>query len=247
MTDKRHAFGPYVFDAERSSLKRDGSPVALGHIALTLLAALLEAKGEIASRAQLMDAAWRGAIVEEANLTVQIGILRKALGTAQDGADWIATVPRQGYRLRVRDQTSASVATDAGRRRWLAVLPFQNMTGDPAQEHLADGIVEDITTMLSRKKTLAVVARNSSFAYKGRAVDMRVIGAELGAEYLLEGSVRRIGERLRLTTQLIDARNGAHLWARNFDTLEGRCFWRAGPDCRTGGFADRPANPTGGD
>jgi TolB-like protein/class 3 adenylate cyclase len=99
----------------------------------------------------------------------------------------------------------------------LAVLPFQNMSGDPEQEYFADGIVEDIITALSRFNSLAVVARNSSFVYKGRAVDVRQAGKELGVRYVLEGSARRAGNRLRITAQLVDSVTGAHLWARNFD------------------------------
>jgi TolB-like protein/class 3 adenylate cyclase/Tfp pilus assembly protein PilF len=99
----------------------------------------------------------------------------------------------------------------------LAVLPFQNMSGDPEQEYFADGIVEDIITAFSRFKSFAVIARNSSFVYKGRAVDVRQVAKELGVRYVLEGSVRRAGARLRITAQLIDGDTGAHLWARNFD------------------------------
>jgi TolB-like protein/class 3 adenylate cyclase len=99
----------------------------------------------------------------------------------------------------------------------LAVLPFQNMSGDPEQEYFADGIVEDVITALSRFRSFAVVARNSSFVYKGRAVDVRQAGKELGVRYVLEGSVRRAGNRLRITAQLVDSVTGAHLWAQNFD------------------------------
>jgi adenylate cyclase len=99
----------------------------------------------------------------------------------------------------------------------VAVLPFTNMSGDPEQEYFADGVVEDILTALSRFKSFAVVARNSSFAYKGRAVDVRQVSKDLGVRYVLEGSVRRAGERLRVTAQLIDGTNGAHLWADKYD------------------------------
>jgi TolB-like protein len=99
----------------------------------------------------------------------------------------------------------------------IAVLPFQNMSGDPEQEYFADGMVEDIITALSRFKTLFVIARNSSFTYKGKAVDIKQVGRELGVHYLLEGSVRKAGERLRITSQLIDTATGAHLWANKFD------------------------------
>ena len=99
----------------------------------------------------------------------------------------------------------------------IAVLPFQNMSGDPEQEYFADGMVEDIITALSRFKMLFVIARNSSFAYKGRAVDIKQVGRELGVRYVLEGSVRKAAGRVRITGQLIDAANGSHLWADRFD------------------------------
>jgi TolB-like protein/class 3 adenylate cyclase/tetratricopeptide (TPR) repeat protein len=99
----------------------------------------------------------------------------------------------------------------------IAVLPFQNMSGDPEQEYFADGMVEDITTALSRVKLLFVIARNSSFTYKGRAVDIKQVGRELGVRYVLEGSVRKAGNRIRITGQLIDAESGVHLWADRFD------------------------------
>ena len=99
----------------------------------------------------------------------------------------------------------------------IAVLPFQNMSGDPDQEYFADGMVEDIITALSRKRLLFVIARNSSFTYKGRAVSIQQVGRELGVRYVLEGSVRRSGGRVRITGQLIDATTGAHLWADRFD------------------------------
>jgi len=99
----------------------------------------------------------------------------------------------------------------------LVVLPFQNMSGDPEQEYFADGMVEEITTALARVGSLFVIARNSAFTYKGRAVDVRHVGRELGVRYVLEGSVRRAGERLRITGQLVDAATGSHVWADRFD------------------------------
>jgi TolB-like protein len=101
------------------------------------------------------------------------------------------------------------------------VLPFQNMSGDPEQEYFVDGLVEDIITALSRFKSLFVIARNSSFTYKGRTVDIKQVGRELGVRYVLEGSVRKSGNKLRITCQLIDSDRGAHLWADRFEgTLE---------------------------
>jgi adenylate cyclase len=98
----------------------------------------------------------------------------------------------------------------------IAVLPFQNMSGDPEQEYFADGIVEDIITALSRFKSLFVIARNSSFTYKGEAVDIKRVGRELGVRYILEGSVRKVGAQIRITGQLVDTSTGAHIWADKF-------------------------------
>jgi TolB-like protein/class 3 adenylate cyclase len=99
----------------------------------------------------------------------------------------------------------------------IAVMPFQNMSGDPEQEYFADGMVEEIITAFSRIRWLFVIARNSSFAYKGQAIDVKQVGRELGVRYVLEGSVRKAGQRVRITGQLVDAQTGTHLWADRFD------------------------------
>jgi TolB-like protein len=217
MTPRRHAFGPFILDCEAGVLTRDGKPVAVSHAGLALLEAMLEAEGKAVSKSELMQRAWPGRIVEEGNLTVQIAALRKALGSSTDGHDWIATVPRIGYRL-LRSESAASGSDNvSGVKPALAVLPFANLGGDPEQDYFADGVVEDIITALSRFTNFAVIARNSSFTYKGRAVDVRQVASELGVRYVLEGSVRRAGNRLRITTQLIDGASGAHLWAQTFD------------------------------
>ena len=117
----------------------------------------------------------------------------------------------------------------------IAVLPFQNMSGDPEQEYFADGMVEDIITGLSRIKWLFVIARNSSFIYKGKAVDVRQVGRELGVRYVLEGGVRKAGNRVRITAQLIEAETGAHLWADTLRRRAGGRFRPAGPDHRQRG------------
>ena len=170
------------------------------------------------TKTELMDAAWPGTTVEENNLTVQIGSLRKLLGPSPSGGEWIATIPRVGYRFVGQPQvTSTSDPHSAPVMPSLAVLPFQNLSGDPEQDYFADGIVEDIIIALSRFKSFVVVARNSSFVYKGRAVDVRQVAKELGVRYVLEGSVRRAGQQLRIGAQLVDGTSGAHLWADRFD------------------------------
>jgi len=220
MQGSRFAFGPFVFDPGAGTLLRDDVPVAAGHRGLKLLEALVGRPGEILAKAELMDAAWPGTAVEEGNLTVQIAQLRKQLGPAVDGGDWIATVPRVGYRF-----TGAIEKLDGLQPRPLplpdkpsiAVLPFLAFGNDPEQESFADGLTEDLITDLSRIGGLFVIARNSVFAYKGRAMDVRMIARDLGVRYLLEGSARRAAGRVRINAQLVDAVSGEHLWAERFD------------------------------
>jgi TolB-like protein len=126
--------------------------------------------------------------------------------------------PIRVYRVQVAEPAAQSVAAlPLPDKPSLAVLPFQNMSGDPEQEYFADGIVEDITTAIARLSWLFVIARNSSFTYKGKAVDLKQVGRELGVRYVLEGSVRKAGNRVRITGQLIDTTSGAHIWADRFD------------------------------
>jgi TolB-like protein len=220
MPGARVAFGPFVLDAGAGTLLRNDAPVAVGYRGLKLLAALVGRPGEILSKAELMDAAWPGTAVEEGNLTVQIAQLRKLLGPAVDGSAWITTVPRVGYRF-----TGVSERLGAAPRKALplptkpsiAVLPFVNLSDDPEQESFADGLTEDLTTDLSRSSGLFVIARNSAFAYKGKAVDVREIAEDLGVRYLLEGSARRDAGRVRINAQLVDAVTREHLWAERFD------------------------------
>ena len=127
--------------------------------------------------------------------------------------------PIRTYRLRQRLSAQAIAPVTLPDKPSIAVLPFQNMSGDAEQEYFADGMVEEITTALSRMRWLFVIARNSSFTYKGRAVDVKQVGRDLGVRYVLEGSVRKSANRVRITGQLIDAATGAHLWADRFDGM----------------------------
>ncbi|WP_027032195.1 winged helix-turn-helix domain-containing tetratricopeptide repeat protein [Mesorhizobium loti] len=220
MQGSRFAFGPFVLDPGAGTLLRNDDPVAVGYRGLKLLAALAARPGEILGKAELMDAAWPGTAVEEGNLTVQIAQLRKLLGPPADGGEWISTVPRVGYRF-----TGTIQQLDGAKRKPLplpdkpsiAVLPFVNLSGNPEQEAFADGLTEDLITDLSRISGLFVIARNSTFAYKGKAIDVRTIAGELGVRYLLEGSARRAAGRVRINAQLVDATSGEHLWAERFD------------------------------
>lgn len=209
-------FGRFILTSE--GLARDGKPVAVGQRGLALLGALAAAEGAV-SKSALMDAGWPGTTVEEGNLTVQIAALRKALGPRDDGQEWIVTVPRVGYRLLRGEPATAAAqpATATPALPLLAVLPFQNIGGDPEQQYFADGVVDDIIVALSRFRSFAVVSRNSSFVYKDRPVDARLAATELGVRYLVEGSVRRAASTLRVSAQLVDGETGTHLWSKRYE------------------------------
>ena len=221
MVEQRFAFGPFVLDAEAGTLVRQGVPVPVGYRGLRLLAAMVRRQGEIVTKSDLMDAAWPGTAVEEANLSVQIASLRKLLGPSADGGEWIATVPRVGYRFAGRASeppiaaSRSELQAEAGPS--IAVLPFTNLSDDSEQQYFADGIAEDIIARLGRLRWLFVSARSSSFTYRGKAIDARQVGRELGVRYVLDGSVRRSGQRLRITAQLSDAATGLHVWANQYD------------------------------
>jgi len=222
-----YTLGPFRLDAEAQVLFRGTEPTALGQRAVALLRVLVERSGDVVSKDTLIEAAWPGLAVEESNLTVQMAALRRTLAEEPGGERWIETLPRRGYRFVgpvATDDDKALPATAPERglpalpdRPSIAVLPFQNLSGDPEQEYFADGMVEDIIMALSRIRWLFVIARNSSFTYKGRAVDVKQVGRELGVRYVLEGSVRKSAKRVRIAGQLIDARTGTHLWADRFD------------------------------
>jgi adenylate cyclase len=234
-----HAFGPFRLDADAEILFRGSEPLPVGKRAVALLRVLIDRAGAPISKDTLIDVAWSGLAVEESNLTVQIAALRRALGEVPGGEDWIITLPRRGYRFvgpvvtkseaqlpvaPMADPASKLAPTTAPPlpdKPSIAVLAFENLSGDPGQEYFADGMVEEIITALSRIRWFFVIARNSSFTYKGRAVDVKQVGRELGVLYVLEGSVRKAGNRIRITAQLLDATTGGHLWADHFDgTLE---------------------------
>lgn len=228
-----YVLGPFHLDAEAEILFRGAEPVALGRRAVALLTALVERSGTPVSKDALIAAVWPGLSVEESNLAVQIAALRRVFGAEPDGERWIETLPGRGYRFvgpnyigkqgaaesTPSDTSQAAAGPDLrlSEKPSIAILAFENMSGDPEQGYFADGIVEDITTALSRFKELFVIARNSSFAFKGKSVDIQQVARELGVRYVLEGSVRKASGRVRITGQLIDAGTRAHLWAEKFD------------------------------
>ena len=190
---------------------------------LQLLDAFVASPGRVLPKTELMRAAWGDSTVEESNLSVQIAALRKQLGPNADGGDWIVTVPRVGYRFvglpdqKQVENTARDEAIERLRRPSIAVLPLANSSGEKEQEYLADGITEDIITALTRFRWFFVIARNSSFAYKGRSIAAKQVAQELDVQYLLEGSVRRSGQQIRISAQLIDATSGKHIWAERYD------------------------------
>jgi TolB-like protein len=192
---------------------------------VALLEALLAAEGRAVSKSELMEAAWQTENIEESNLAVQIAALRKRLGRTRLGDEWIATVQRVGYQFVDPDEAEAApldlesnaIAQAAGDRPSVAVLPFADLSSDPGQQYFSDGVTEDIITELSRWRLLSVRSRAASFRYRGLAADIEQIARELAVRYIVEGSVRRTGEHIRISVRLIDAETGNQVWAERFD------------------------------
>jgi TolB-like protein len=209
-----YRFGRFELDPTTRQLLADGQPVALGARQLDVLLALIERRERLVTKDELLELVWPGLVVEENNVQVQISALRKLLGPQA-----IATVPGRGYRFTavVGADDAAPAAAPGHDPLSIAVLPFLNIGGDPEKDYFADGITEDIITELSRWRSLAVTSRNSTFRFKGQAVNMQQLGRELRVRFLVEGSVRRMGERIRITAQLIDAENGNHVWGERYD------------------------------
>ena len=230
MQARRFAFGPFVLDPEAGALLRKGEPVPLGYRAMLLLTAFLDRPGEVLTKSDLIDAAWQGAAVEEGNLSVQIAALRKLLGQSPEGGEWITTVPRVGYRfartLHPEEGDDAPGEEEGAhpRRPSIAVMPFANVSGEREQDYFADGITEDIITALGSFRWFFVIARNSSFAYKNSPIDPKQIAGELGVRYLLEGSVRKSGESVRISARLVDAATSAQIWAERYDLAVAEVF-----------------------
>lgn len=216
-------FGDCVLDAERRELKRASGVVSTGPQVFDLLLFLIENRARVVSKDDLLEAVWGGRIVSESTITSHINAARTAIGDSGQEQKFIRTVPRKGFRF-VGDVTEASpgaidrqTALALPDKPSIAVLPFVNLSGDAEQDYFADGMVEDIITALSHIRWLFVIARNSSFAYKGRTSDVKQIGRDLGVRYVLEGSVRKAANRVRITGQLIDAETGGHLWAERYE------------------------------
>ncbi|HJP68170.1 MAG TPA: winged helix-turn-helix domain-containing protein, partial [Sphingomicrobium sp.] len=224
------AFGDYVLDSGRRELSRNSVPVAMEPQVFDLLLYLVQNRDRVVTKDDLIATVWSGRIVSDSTLTTRINAARKAVGDSGEQQALIKTYARKGIRFvgDVRaDEPSvgnaglleqhqgtpvspvAATTPPATRLNWggkptLVVLPFNNLSGDPEQEYFSDGITEDLITALSKYHSLMVIARNSSFAFKGAGSEARRIGLTLGADYLLEGSVRKIGQRVRITAQLVE-------------------------------------------
>ena len=224
----RYLFEEYAFDIERRELHRGTDAVSITPQVFDLLDYLIRNRERVVSKDDLIKAIWNGRSVSDAALTTRLNAARCAVGDSGQEQRFIKTHPRKGFRFvgEVREAREAADPTpgDAAEsapavphRPSIAVLPFANMSGDPEQEYFADGMVEEIITALSRFKSLFVIARNSSFTFKGKPVDIKEVGRRLGVRYVLQGAVRKASGKVRITGQLIEAATGAHIWADKFE------------------------------
>jgi TolB-like protein/DNA-binding winged helix-turn-helix (wHTH) protein/tetratricopeptide (TPR) repeat protein len=261
---KFYEFGPFRFDATARVLYREGERVSLSPKSAELLFQLIEAKGNVITKDELLKAVWNDSFVEEGSLTSHISHLRKTLGETEQGPVYVETIPKRGYRFlpaaKVADSSSARVAPASEKangnairakrpifwigalgigavvvlaaflawqryghpnqgRIMLAVLPVQNLTGDTSRDYLSDGLTDEIIAQLARfnPARLGVIARTSSFAYKDTKKTVAEIGRELGVDYVLESSLRKVGDQLRINSQLIRVRDQTPVWSARYD------------------------------
>jgi TolB-like protein/tetratricopeptide (TPR) repeat protein len=236
-----YLFNDFALDTDRRELRRGERLVSMAPQVFDLLEYLIRNRERVVSKDDLLASIWNGRIVSDSALSTRINAARCAIEDTGEDQHLIRTLPRKGVRFvgAVREEQAsapaqrppaalpaehASPALPLPDKPSIAVLPFVNMSGDPEQDYFADGMAEEIITALSRCSWLFVIARNSSFTYKGKPVDVRQVGRELGVRYVLEGSVRRAGDRLRFTGQLIDATSGGHIWADRFEGNLGNVF-----------------------
>ena len=236
-----YLFNDFVLDTDRRELRRGPKLVSMAPQVFDLLEYLIRNHERVVSKDDLLASIWNGRIVSDSALNTRINAARCAIDDTGEDQRLIRTLPRKGVRFIgavCEERKEASVPEPEGAlaaehpspalalpdRPSIAVLPFANMSGDPEQSYFADGMAEEIITALSRCSRLFVIARNSSFTYKGKAIDVRKVGRELGVRYILDGSVRRAGDRLRFAGQLIDATTGGHIWADRFEGNMGNVF-----------------------
>jgi len=223
-------FSGHVLDVDRRELCRGGGGVAIEPQVFDVLVYLIEHRDRVVTKDDLIAAVWDNRIVSESTLTSRINAARKAVGDNGRDQAVIRTIARKGFRFvgevttpprqtspRSASPEESTIPLHALDRTAIAVLPFVNMSGEHEQEYFSDGISEDIITALSKLRWFYVIARNSSFVYKGRSVHLKQIGAELGVGYVVEGSVRKDGDQVRITAQLNDVATGSHIWAERYD------------------------------
>jgi TolB-like protein/Tfp pilus assembly protein PilF len=217
-----YRFADSELDTERYELHCEGVLRPVEPQVFDLLRYLLENRDRTVTKDELYKAIWQGRFVSESTLSSRIKVVRQAVNDTGSHQRIIRTVHGRGFRFVAQVEAGDG---DRGERHQplsetnasIAVLPFVNMSGDPEQEYFSDGVTEDIITELSRFHSLLVIARNSSFQYRGQTVDVRRVGRELGVQYVVEGSVRRAHEHVRITAQLVEAVTCGHLWAHHYD------------------------------
>ena len=205
-------FGPYELDQHAGELRKEGTRMRLQEQPLQILRLLLEEPGKIISREELRQKIWPSDTFVDFDHGINNAIkrLREALGDTAETPHYIETLPRRGYRFLQRITSAIAEAS-------IAVLPFLNLSADSENEFFCDGTTEEIINALSHIRNLHVVARTSSFAFKGQCVDLRAVGQQLNVRTVLEGSIRRSGDRLRITAQLVNVADGYHLWSEKYD------------------------------
>ena len=217
-----------MLDVARRELRRSGEAIIVEPQVFDLLVYLIRNRDRVVTKEDLLESVWGGRTVSESTLTSRINAARKAVGDTGEAQRLIRTSPRKGIRF-VGDVADAKPPDPVQRnkpqdRPSIAVLPFDNLSDDREQEYFADGIVAEIITGLSRIKWLFVISRNPTFIFKGKPIDVRTVGRELGVRYVLEGSVRRCGNRVRVTGQLTESDTAKPVWADRYDGTLGDIF-----------------------
>ena len=227
-------FGDFTFDLDGCSLSNtDGGDIPLTRSEFALLREFIRHPGRVLSRGYLLDAlGGKRPDPFDRSIDMLVGRLRRKIEPDAKPPRLIVTVPGEGYKfaapiraeaLKLSSESATLEPTASPQNKQepprlsMVVLPFANLSGDPSQEHFVDGVTESLTTDLSRIRRAVVMGRNTAFTYKGKAVDLKQIGRELNVRYVIEGSVQRGGNRMRVNVQLIDAETGNHLWAERFD------------------------------
>ncbi len=210
-------FGRFEADLEAGQLRKNGRRVKLQDQPFRLLAVLLERPGEVITREELRQKLWSdGTFVDfDQGLAAAINRVRKALGDRPERPRFVETVPRRGYRFLGQIEAPASQRPDDS--VGVAVLPFANISPHPEDEYFSDGLTEELIHVLTKVNGLRITSRTSAFAFKGKGADIREVAEKLNVEIVLEGSVRKDGEKLRVTAQLVNAVADYHLWSRVYE------------------------------